>query len=1456
MRTLRFIFMAFLCPMFSIVHAQNQSTIPLQDQIAQAVSQLPTIGRASNILYESVPEYFPYQYADGSGQTDSLYMNSYGYVLTCGMLQHGSTTGTYQGLSIDSASAERNRQEYEEVVRLGALYYEYDKVKQEAVDLGYLQWNGTYFSDASPASYNIYERKELFAFAPLKDEVEGNEVTFLLDEDLFHTNLQWPSVFKMDFGDGNGWQYLFEGESYTASYALGVESQIVRCEIQDAQGNVLESEFRILLDNAIPIATFSENNFAPDTMYRIGGDPRSICDGRNEDLCKADRFEQFRKGRALLPEWGKDTYVEEGVEIFYWGNRYCDTENIQHRKPLIIVDGFDPNQMADYTYLFKQYDDEFKIFSGPGLLNDDYDFTGTVSSYLHDDTYDLYFVNFGVDNNTGPIQNNAVWLEHAIRLINDLKAADGNDEPNVLIGASMGGLISKWCISDMENKGYDHQIEKFISFDSPLRGANIPIGIQAMLKDVDQTKIFGIPIGEMVSKVREGWETLNTPAAKQMLYYNRAAVSNINVSADELRSLSDPFLTQLAAKQIEVPHYMISNGDLSGQTLDFTPGDKVANLDALVLLTGLAIPFNLTMDINIYSSPGISGGKVYDKIFTQWTLGIPFLSSSYFKVNNLLPLDHAAGGTRSFASKDDIFFAFPMLYANTLFEIPVLSFIPAPSALGLDIATNLHQDLRGSINAVQVNYPNVVDFRGSTEPEQSSNHAHNNIEHVTLNYGLAAWFVDHFTNPSFLDPSGDPIASLINETYHIGVNWEESIFNGVRIDNSMTIGQGGNLHIGRNQNIGYIPGSNIPNLGDSVVAYIAADRCDESLNAIVTVDNGGRIRLGHSGIHKGTLVIQEGAELFIKDGGHVQLNNDGNLIIEENSTVRLLSGAWLELNGSSQLIVKEGGQLILEDGAKLDLDHASQLILENNSEVTFPTGLQVALKGQSAILVAGQGNLKVYDGIQWDVQGDSYLQFKGRLTTMEDVSMHFTDGYLWFIGLGNMHHGGSFNLSSVSRSRLLLRLSSSAKLNFGNYSFHMEDGKALLDKNCSISSGVNEYFTFTNVFFEGNYQMISYPKNAYVYAYNNTPVISVNGSNSFTIVDCKFHNVHKGIRITSTGGNQANIEWTEFEDFYVGIEAANTNTLRIQGCYFHNMALFDLSSTTGVWSLWNVGLVDCTNTTFEKLMYGILDDIETNELVIDVSNCTNFRECKFGIYGNVTDVQLDDSYLMNNYVGIGGEVVQLDIQGNSSTEYNGFVWCYDYPITPILPQGLNQSGPVSATGGLNGGSLGQTPPDWEGPPFLDPPFVFPHCTMLFNIENTTSNTDIQAQNNYWLIDPPRIFEDYIIASQTSGYLELNTASSIILGEPPAIDICNGTVEGRFEKESVVHKPSQIEVYPNPVFDQLFIKGAENQDIQIFDHLGRIVFKGTPRLGHIDVRTYPPGMYVVKAGNASYKVIKQ
>jgi hypothetical protein len=217
MRTLHLVFMAFLCPMFTIIHAQNQSTIPLEDQVAQAVSQLPTTGRSTNIFYESVPEYFPYQYADGSGQTDSLYMNSFGYVLTCGMLQNASLPGTYVGVRMDTAMALRNRQQYEDVVRLGAFYYEYDKVKKEAEDLGYINWNGTYFSDVSPIGYNIYERKELFAFAPLKDEVDGNEVQFLLDPQIFHTNLQFDHVFKFDFGDGNGWQYLFQGESYTAT---------------------------------------------------------------------------------------------------------------------------------------------------------------------------------------------------------------------------------------------------------------------------------------------------------------------------------------------------------------------------------------------------------------------------------------------------------------------------------------------------------------------------------------------------------------------------------------------------------------------------------------------------------------------------------------------------------------------------------------------------------------------------------------------------------------------------------------------------------------------------------------------------------------------------------------------------------------------------------------------------------------------------------------------------------------------------------------------------------------------------------------------------------------------------------------------------------------------------------------------------------------------------------------
>lgn len=51
----------------------------------------------------------------------------------------------------------------------------------------------------------------------------------------------------------------------------------------------------------------------------------------------------------------------------------------------------------------------------------------------------------------------------------------------MLWGVSMGGLIIRYALTKMEHDGTDHRVERYISFDSPHLGANVPLGFQQML---------------------------------------------------------------------------------------------------------------------------------------------------------------------------------------------------------------------------------------------------------------------------------------------------------------------------------------------------------------------------------------------------------------------------------------------------------------------------------------------------------------------------------------------------------------------------------------------------------------------------------------------------------------------------------------------------------------------------------------------------------------------------------------------------------------------------------------------------------------------------------------------------------------------------------------------------------------------------------------------------------------
>lgn len=160
-------------------------------------------------------------------------------------------------------------------------------------------------------------------------------------------------------------------------------------------------------------------------------------------------------------------------------------------KPIIVVEGFDPfnNFATNNIYQLINYSTGF-------------------AANLQANGYDVIILNFA--NGTDYIQRNAYLLEEFINRINTTLKV-GN-EPNIVIGLSMGGLVARYALADMEKRGINHETRLFISFDSPQNGAYVPLGMQYMVKHLKESSIGG-----GIPQLQSAIDLVNSPAAKQML---------------------------------------------------------------------------------------------------------------------------------------------------------------------------------------------------------------------------------------------------------------------------------------------------------------------------------------------------------------------------------------------------------------------------------------------------------------------------------------------------------------------------------------------------------------------------------------------------------------------------------------------------------------------------------------------------------------------------------------------------------------------------------------------------------------------------------------------------------------------------------------------------------------------------------------------------------------------------
>lgn len=152
-------------------------------------------------------------------------------------------------------------------------------------------------------------------------------------------------------------------------------------------------------------------------------------------------------------------------------------------RPVVLADGFDLGP-TDFGKLWD------------GLENGPFPFVGELRRRGRT------LVLVGFDERSESVLRNAETVTAAIMQT----IAEQLDDTRLLAGGfSMGGIVTRYALAKMESQRMDHRVGVYLSFDSPHRGAWVPIGLQAFAHYISATDDTYL-------------RQLGSPASQQMLW--------------------------------------------------------------------------------------------------------------------------------------------------------------------------------------------------------------------------------------------------------------------------------------------------------------------------------------------------------------------------------------------------------------------------------------------------------------------------------------------------------------------------------------------------------------------------------------------------------------------------------------------------------------------------------------------------------------------------------------------------------------------------------------------------------------------------------------------------------------------------------------------------------------------------------------------------------------------------
>lgn len=293
--------------------------------------------------------------------------------------------------------------------------------------------------------------------------------------------------------------------------------------------------------------------------------------------------------------------VHGGCRVYI--RRSVNTPTGQLLRPLIMVEGLDIN--IALPYITENYDVN-KLIDEINNLNN-YDLSTQLDNIAG---YDLVFIDWG--NGVGDIIDNAKCLEQALDALQALKNANSQD--NVIVGISMGGLVSRYCLADMVKRipRKPTHTRLLVTMDSPHQGAYVPLAFQHLIMTLPDVRgplgiRFGSILHHTLDRVKN--DLLFSPGAQQQLNLVVTSASG-NVAANSfLTNVYRPMITFTSPSvQPEYDFRAISNGSQCGNNV-MQPGANLVTANASANLSGAAILLNV-----IFGYPPIMITKLKYKV--------------------------------------------------------------------------------------------------------------------------------------------------------------------------------------------------------------------------------------------------------------------------------------------------------------------------------------------------------------------------------------------------------------------------------------------------------------------------------------------------------------------------------------------------------------------------------------------------------------------------------------------------------------------------------------------------------------------------------------------------------------------------------------------------------------------------------------------------------------------------